>query len=67
MPRDHRQPFESTEVGAVPVDRAIGWTHAAAGPSWGIRAKRTLVDLTDAHPLVTSENDGVAAVPLAQR
>jgi hypothetical protein len=37
------------------VDRAIGWAHAVAGPSWGIRAKRTFVDLTDSHPLVTSE------------
>ena len=37
------------------VDRAIWWAHAVAGPSWGIRAKRTFVDLTDCHPLVTSE------------
>jgi hypothetical protein len=37
------------------VDQAIGWTHAVAGRWWGIRAKRTLVDLTNAHPLVTNE------------
>jgi hypothetical protein len=37
------------------VDRAIGWTNAAAGSSWGIRAKRAVVDLAGAHPMVTSE------------
>lgn len=42
------------------VDRAIGWTHAVAGPSWGIRAKRTIVDLADAHPLVTSEKHPIS-------
>lgn len=42
------------------VGRAVGWTHAVAGPSWGIRAKRTLVDLTGAHPLVTSEKNPIS-------
>ena len=42
------------------VERTIGWTHAVAGPSWGIRANRTFVDLTNAHPLVTSEKHPIS-------
>jgi hypothetical protein len=42
------------------VERAIGWTHDIAGPSWGIRAKRTFVDLTGAHPMVTNEKHPIS-------
>jgi len=37
------------------VDMAFDWTHDAAKQWWGIRAKRSPVDLTNAHPLVTAE------------
>jgi hypothetical protein len=37
------------------VARAVSWTVAGAGPSWGIRAKRSGVDLSGAHPLISNE------------
>lgn len=42
------------------VARAIRSTHDVEGPSWGIRAKRTPIDLTGTDPMVTSERHPIS-------